>query len=506
MLRHLRFRLSLKITLLVTAFLAVTFLIVTPIITDTMTNQAKQSLVSQSKSFASLSTRPIGDAFLLYRDSGLARLRQQVQKITEIDTYIGNTLIVDVNGTVLYEHRETSTTILPEQAASFEPIYESDDEGFVSRVIYPFAEQSGAHRFTMVYEINSAEIKATLSTLQNNILFAAVAVTVLADVVLLISIEFLFVRPLKRMSQLAASIRAGDYDQSIKTKRSDEIGELGGALNEMAQKLKADIEALKHAEKLKSEFLIISSHNFRTPLTVITGYLDLLRDVSLDKQTREYMDTIETYAKQLNQLTNDMLTVAELEGNDKPKVSLETINLSEMLHNLVPSVEKHLVKKQQQLETLFGDADTTVEVHATYLQTALWNLIDNASKFSPEKGTVTLAVQKTADEVLIDVKDTGTGIGEEEKAHLFTKFHRGTSIMQYEYEGVGLGLYMTKLMLEFMGGSITVESTEGKGSTFTIHLPRRSAATSITTGSSQVVPIGRTGSLKITPTDEPKLA
>ncbi len=495
--RPKKFRISLKITLMVTGFLAVTFIIVTPIIIGVLTKQSKKSLVTQSRSFASLSTRPIGDAFLLYQDSGVAKLHEQIQRITESDTSIANMVIVDVSGHTLYQHRDSNVLVPEAAAASFQPIYDLDEDGYISRVTYPFIEQSGAHRYTMVYVINSGEIKATLASLQNNILLIAVAITILAGSTLVIFIEFLFVRPLKRMTQLAAAISAGDYGQSVTLTSRDEINQLGNALNTMSARLKEDIAAIKQADAMKSEFLIVSSHNLRTPLTVITGYLDLLRDAPLDPKVKKQLQTIEMYAQQLTQLTNDMLTVAELEGHDRLQVSLETIDLRDLLTNLQPAINQHLAKKEQVLQVDFGVTQIKVQVQATYLQTALWNLIDNASKFTPAKGKIAIIVHALAGEVGIAVKDSGIGISELEKAKLFTKFHRGTSVMKYEYEGIGLGLYMTKLMLEYMGASISFESQEAMGSTFTIHIPLKAAPAVTQT----IVPAGHSRELKINPTN-----
>lgn len=494
--RRLRLRLSLKITLMVTTFLVVTYLIVTPIISKAVTENAKRSLVDQSKSFANLSSRPIGDTYTLYRDSGLTKLRQAIQEIIETDTVISNIIIADVSGDIVYRHFGDSGDVDDIEAASFSPIYQSDKDGFISQVVYPFLEQSGAHRYTMIYLINSAEVKATLNNLQNNILFISTAVTVLAGSLLIIFIELLFVRPLKRMTQLAAAISVGDYGQSVELKSRDEINQLGNALNTMSARLKEDIEVLKRAESMKSEFLIVSSHNLRTPLTVITGYLDLLRDMPLDPQATEYLATIEEYAKQLTDLTNDMLVVAELEGHDKPTVTLEAVNITDLITQLRPAFEQHVAKKAQVLDVAIGEAPITAKVQPTYLQSVLWNLLDNASKFTPQKGLLSLSLQSDEREARIIMKDTGIGISEVEKARLFTKFHRGTSVMQYEYEGIGLGLYMTKLMLGYMGASITFESQEGQGSTFTVHVPLRQAAKEDPVG---FTPVSRSGEIKNTP-------
>ena len=106
-----------------------------------------------------------------------------------------------------------------------------------------------------------------------------------------------------------------------------------------------------------------------------------------------------------------------------------------------------------------------------HLRSALWNLIDNAIKFTHQGGTSSLDVAEADGKVLISVKDTGIGISPEEIPKLFTKFHRGTSVETYDFEGTGIGLYASKIIIEEQGGTITVKSEKDKGSTFTVILP-----------------------------------
>jgi len=459
-----RFRLGIKVAAAITLFFALAFALVTPLIVQTITRQQKQSLINQTKSFTVLATQPIGEAFLQYRDSGTNILAEQITTIKNLYSVVTAIRVYDIQAAYQFSTDQQQPDLSVTAAATFEPIFTYDQRGFLRQVIYPFIQKNGVHRYTVTYDVSPAAIQATLDTLENNIIIFSVLTLVLADVLFVSLVQYLLVRPLKRMSGLAAAIRAGQYDASVSLKRNDEIGDLGMALNAMAATLKADIAALMQAEKLKSEFLIISSHNLRTPLTVIAGYLDLLGSLPLDKTAKGYLTTIQEHTSELNQLTNDMLTVAELEGADKPKLKTEVVNLTDFMQSLVPDTQARLSKKSQEL----------VMELKRYLQTAVWNIIDNAAKFTAEKGVIKLSLQQDQQNVRLSVRDNGIGIPPAEVAQLFTKFHRGTSIMQYEYEGVGLGLYMTKLMVELMGGRIEVSSTVGQGSNFTIVLPKGS--------------------------------
>lgn len=468
----LRLRLSLKMALTLTIFFIISFSVVTPLILTTITRQQKQSLINQSKSYTILATEPIGSAFLQYRDSGTTLLNERINGVRQLYTAVTRVSVIDVSGNFHFSTDGKQQPIDLKEAATFEPVFRYDDEGFLKQVVYPFIQGNGSHRYTLVYQISSADIRANLATLQNNIIGMAVLVLAITNTVLILLIELLLVRPLRAMSQQAAAISVGEYDRIITLKRNDEIGDLGDALTSMAAKLKSDIEVLKKAEELKSEFLIISSHNLRTPLTVITGYVDLLKDMNLDEKSQGYIAHMEAKAQELTELTNNMLTVAELEGGSRPQLQMQEVDIASLLRDMQEDIQQKTASKSLMLTLSVPEGQYSIKTQITYLQTALWNLVDNAIKFTPEKGSITVELEDTTDAVEIIVRDTGPGISENELPQLFTKFHRGTSIMKYQYEGVGLGLYMTKLMIDLLGGSIQAESIEGKGSTFTITLPK----------------------------------
>lgn len=467
-----RLRLSLKLAVVLTIFFVLVFGVITPIVIRGFQAQQKQALTNQTKAYTILATGPIGEAFMQYRDSGTRLLDERVNGVRTLYTAVTRVAIYDVLAEYQYSTNNQPSVLSRSDAETFEPIFRYDNDGFLQQVVYPLIQENGAHRYTLVYEISSADIRANLDTIQNNILAFGFLIVLLVNLLIIGIIEFLLVRPLRAMSQLASAISAGMYDSSVSLRRRDEIRDLSDALNSMAQKLKADIEALQEAEKLKSEFLIISSHNLRTPLTVVTGYIDLLKDMPLDESAQKYVSQIESKARELTELTNDMLTVAELEGGAKPKLQLQAVDIISMLQDVEAEMQKRIAEKHVSFELSIPDEQVSIKSQSTYLQTALWNLLDNAIKFTPEEGKISLRLIAHTDTIDIQVTDSGVGIAPEELPKLFTKFHRGTSIMEYEYEGVGLGLYMTKLMLDLLGGSISIESDLAKGSTFTITLPK----------------------------------
>ncbi|HSX44456.1 MAG TPA: ATP-binding protein, partial [Candidatus Saccharimonadales bacterium] len=128
-------------------------------------------------------------------------------------------------------------------------------------------------------------------------------------------------------------------------------------------------------------------------------------------------------------------------------------------------------QKTIQFSSTIATSSAKANISAAHLRSAVWNILDNALKFTPDGGWVKLDAALVNQHIQLSITDSGIGIAAEEMPKLFTKFHRGTSTMQYQYEGTGIGLYATKLVIERLGGTITAASQLGHGSTFTIQLP-----------------------------------
>lgn len=468
---RIRFRLSLKITLVVTTILVLLFSFVTVFVTSRMNDQLKTALINQTKSFATLSTRPIGDAFLLYQDSGVSLLRHEIDEITASETYLTNTVISDVTGKVLYEHKPGATPITASQAATYEPIYMYDKDGYASQVIYPFIEQNNAHRYTLSFSIDSSSLKQSLQDTQQRVIGILLVILLMANLALVLSIELFFIRPLSKLSLRAGFISEGNYDQRIALKRNDEVGDLSKAVDTMAAKLKDDIVRLKALDKAKTEFIVITSHNLRTPISILEGYLDLLKDMPEPHKAREYVKTMEQNAHQLHDLSEEMLLVAQVETGQWPSVNLNDFAVGQLFEEVV-SHWRPVARKEQLDFVAENHVSKHTQMHSNfgYIRKILMNILDNSFKFT-KQGIVRFSIKQQGNYMVFTVSDTGVGIVDAEKPNLFTKFHRGTDTLKYEYEGVGIGLYTAKLLAEALGGSISVSSKEREGTEVTIHIP-----------------------------------
>jgi len=470
-----RFGLRAKFLLLIVGLLLVIFALITFLVVHLNTNTQKLNLLNNSKSFASLATEPIGKTFLTYKDSGLVRINNNISRFTDLDPNITNVAIVDNSGKVLFSQNNSGIKDIPEnQASSFEPVYVYKNGKDLKQVIQPFFEDFGSHRYSMVYEISSADVQASIRQFVLSILlFVIMALIVFVSLAYLL-INRLFIKPIRQLSSQAMAISAGQLDQQIMLDRNDEISDLANSVNKMAQSLKDDIAKLRETDRLKTEFMIIASHNLRTPLSVINGYLEQSEELNTVEELRQAINIIAGRSKQLGVFAEDILTISSIEaGRDLP--GLKSTDMAVYMRGIADEFKPLAEQKGIEFNTEIENDNYQAELSPAHFRSAIWNLLDNALKFTDENGKIDLIVAKNSDSVAISVKDSGIGISETEIPKLFTKFHRGTDIMNSQYEGTGIGLYATKLVVEKHGGKVELQSQLGQGSTFTIKLPLSNA-------------------------------
>ena len=227
-------------------------------------------------------------------------------------------------------------------------------------------------------------------------------------------------------------------------------------------------------QKLRKEFVANVSHELRTPLSIIKGFAETLRDGALDDPVRapQFLATIEKHADQLTNLVSDLAGVVaagQPGGADAPwGAPVNIVNLIRRVEDLLLPVaqrKKHVlaIDVPEQLPAVFGNED--------YLERAITNLVDNAIKYTPEGGRVSVRARQDRDSVTIEVADNGIGIAQHEVPFIFERFYRVDRSRSRELGGTGLGLSIVKHVVQVHGGSIQVDTSPGRGSTFRLQLP-----------------------------------
>jgi signal transduction histidine kinase/CheY-like chemotaxis protein len=363
---------------------------------------------------------------------------------------------------------------------------------------YP-VRQSGANGWHVIFT-EDEEVWLHQARVEHTGLFLGMVAALAVASAVMIWLVRIVTRQTKALMSGTLALAGGALETRIPVLSGDELGRLAESFNEMAAKLNAahdkaaeekrradaarDVaeEARGQAEKsrtaaedanrAKSTFLAAMSHELRTPLNAIIGYGEMLaEDASDDGRTKEVEDLqkIVSAGKHLLGLINDILDLEKVDAG-KMVVHCENVQVGEIVRDVVstvkPLVEKNGNSIQVNVETGFG----ALWADAQKLRQSLLNLLSNASKFT-DKGTVVLDVKRVGDSAAFAVTDTGIGMTPEQLARLFQPFVQADSSTSRKYGGTGLGLALTRKFCELMGGTVSVSSREGVGSTFTILLP-----------------------------------
>jgi signal transduction histidine kinase len=470
-----------KVFLAVASALVIIFSLVMYLLVTENTHQLQSDLNRQSKSFADLATTPIGNTFLLYQNSGTSLIGQQINNYLDLDSDITNVSVVSVSGKVLYNNQVgQAPSVTASSASSFQPVY-STSNGYVNQIIEPLVESGGVHSYAVVYQISTERVEHSVASVIHLILEIGIAVLILSIAATDFMLNRLFIRPLRELSESADIISGGKYEEQIISKNNDEIGSLATSLNKMAGSLKADIVKLQDLDKMKSEFMMIASHNLRTPLTIMRGYIEMAEQAGSDLDLKKIIDTIGKSVDRLHIIAENMLTIATLEAGSVMK--REPTKMSPFVNSISDEFEAIAVK--QGLSWQFNntiDDQAELSINQASLRSAIVGVIDNAIKFTKDGGKLKIDASLDKQSFKFIVEDNGVGINPEEIPKLFTKFHRGTGTLQYDYEGLGIGLYLTKLIINQHGGDIKIDSQKDKGTVCSITIPNSSSdvATSTT--------------------------
>ena len=253
----------------------------------------------------------------------------------------------------------------------------------------------------------------------------------------------------------------------------DEIDQLGTTFNRMADRIRQQVQELKQADRLRRELVANVSHDLRTPLTSLQGYLDtlLMKEGTLSSQEqRTYLEIATKHSEQLGTLVAELFELAKLDSREmEPHV--EAFSLSELVQDVVQQLRLAAEQKRIGLHTHFLEDLPFVSADIGLIERVLKNLIENALRYTQPGGTVTVALIRENQGIVAQVTDTGCGISPEDLPYIFDRFFRAGANSQEQSTGAGLGLAIAKRILELHGSSIEAQSIINVGTTFIFHLP-----------------------------------
>jgi signal transduction histidine kinase len=278
--------------------------------------------------------------------------------------------------------------------------------------------------------------------------------------------------PIRRTETRLAEIAAGDFTGRLDAASRDELGSLAANVNRMNDELRRLYSELETASRHKSEFLANMSHELRTPLNAIIGFSQVMRQRlfgEINEKQEEYLDDILSSGYHLLSLINDVLDLAKVEAG-QVELELAPLALREALERGVMMLRERAAGNRLTLSLDLSPEVDLVIGDERRLHQIVFNLLSNAVKFTPAGGKVVVAANRVDGEVRVSVTDTGPGIQPEDRERIFLEFQQ-TEIGVQQREGTGLGLALSKRLVELHGGRIWVESENGQGSRFVFALP-----------------------------------
>ncbi len=421
-------------------------------------------------------------------DIDLEMLREEVADIQLRPYSISRPILMKKDGNIIYHYNYPN-------GADIDEMPEADQEFF--RAVYTMERDKVTWYRTL---IKSMPAKIVTKELKNGMILGIVVPRVIIGRPQAILVASLFitsviivfiavwagimwvksiVRPLKKMTEVADRYASGDYSEKMTVNSKDEVGRLSRSLETMSESLVRQIEKADAANKAKSAFLSNMSHEIRTPITAILGLNEMILRESDDKEVLEYSENIKTSGNTLLGIINDVLDFSKIEAGKIDIVPVD-YDLSSVINDLVNMVRARADEKGLFLLLDFDrDLPKMLNGDEVRLKQIITNLLTNAVKYT-EKGSVTFAMgykkdEEDPDSVLLNVavSDTGIGIKEEDMEKLFSKFERIDVEHNRNIEGTGLGMSITKNLLDMMGSSLAVKSVYGEGSVFSFSVKQK---------------------------------
>jgi len=294
-------------------------------------------------------------------------------------------------------------------------------------------------------------------------LMSALMVLLVVTVIMYIA-TYRMVKPLREMAVATRRFAEGDFSYRIKVKGKDEIAELAAALNSMAVSLSA-------TENMSRSFVANVSHELKTPMTTISGFVDGVLDGTIPKERQEhYLRIVSDETKRLSRLVKSML---ELSRIDNGTVALKPVpfDLTDTVCSALLSFEQRIDDKHVQIEGLSDNDRLTVTADYDLIGQVVYNLLDNAVKFVDQNGTIAVSVYEENGRAYCAIRNSGAGLSSEEMPRVFERFYKTDRSRSLDKTGVGLGLYIVKTVINLHKGEIFVRSVQGEYCEFVFWLP-----------------------------------
>lgn len=355
-----------------------------------------------------------------------------------------------------------------DSALNAEPLQVNTDiEGILSESHYVYLLPLHNGEDTMGYVLTCMPSTSTMALVQTMIKMIILACmwVMCAAIIASYFISERIVRPIRNLSKAAKSFAAGQFDVRVQVTGNDEIAELSIAFNNMAA-------SLATLEETRSTFIANVSHDLRTPMTTIAGFIDGILDGAIPPEKHAYyLQIIATEVRRLSRLVTSLLDISRIQAGER-KFTMASFDVCELARQIIISFEQRIEDKK--LDVSFeADADSMfVIADSDAIHQILYNICDNAVKFSREGGAYRIKLWEQDKKVYVSVYNEGQGISSQDLPHIFDRFYKSDKSRGLDKTGVGLGMYIAKTIIEAHGETLTVHSTQGEFCEFIFSLKK----------------------------------
>lgn len=299
------------------------------------------------------------------------------------------------------------------------------------------------------------------------------AITLIAAVIIsLISLGFI-TRNLRKMIIVIRDFKNGNLNARIKMKEKGELSEFADSFNEMADTIVSNIKEMKTMDNLRRELVANVSHDLRTPLSTIQGYIETIlikADDLSDEDRKKYMNIIFSSTGRLKKLIEELFELSKLEAREI-KPNFEAFSIAELVQDIQQKNIIFAEEKNIELQLNFSFNLPMVYADIGMIEKVIQNLIDNSLKFTPPNGKIIISLNHLKDVIVVKINDNGIGINSDELPHIFDRYNQGNRNRSNKKEGLGLGLAIVKKILEVQNLDIKAETSKVEGTTFSFALP-----------------------------------
>ena len=469
-----------KYLLAFTLIITISFLLMSGIITAMLTEHVEEEKQGKLRSISSIAAENV--AFHLEdvqdsADDSFGEMKYLLKIESDLIIIITETVGDKEFVSFYYDSGDATPQVTPVETTVDFTRFESDgeylslDKGTIPGVTFASSRYcaksivvNGRHVGYAIAAISNEKDDAVMTTARKAMLNGTLWV-LLAAIIAVYFITERIVHPLRDMTRVVKTYSKGDFTQRVIVHGHDEVSELGLAFNNMAS-------SLENLERMRNSFLASVSHDLRTPMTTIAGFIDGINSGAIPPEKQEYyLGVISTEVHRLSRLVSQLLDVSRLESGDR-RFDFTDFDIAELSRIVLISFESKIDEKRLDVEFISDEDSVPVHADKDAIHQVVYNLCHNAMKFSKEGGRFEIKIEHTQDKkVRLTVFNEGQGIPKKDLPMVFDRFYKTDESRGLDKNGVGLGLYISKTIIEAHGETISVSSEENKYCSFTFTLP-----------------------------------